>query len=276
MAARAAVLGLLVMLVLEAPGLVDRSPSAVAASRTTTAQGERAVLAPDLAPLRAADIYVQRTAAGRRLRFESSLANLGPGPLEVRPNRNRPCPRGQQHSTQLLFKDANDDATFTARRDTAVTRRSAGCMVFHPKHDHWHFNASARYRLLDPRAEEEQRVVVSSRRKVSFCLRDSARVPRSYGMWDYAQSFFHCTAKSPQGISVGWMDTYQSFLAGQTLPLPEGTEDGLYCLSTVVDPLDQVVEADDENNSSIKAFVLRGDRVLPREAERCRAVKERA
>jgi hypothetical protein len=36
------------------------------------------------------------------------------------------------------------------------------------------------------------------------------------------------------------MDIYQSFLAGQSVVLPPGLPDGLYCLSTVVDPIDQL------------------------------------
>ena len=100
-------------------------------------------------------------------------------------------------------------------------------MLYHPKHDHWHFKASAQYSLVDPRNGD---AVVSARSKVSFCLRDTARVPVEYGTWAYREVYGTCTKRSPQGISVGWMDIYQSFLAGQRLVLPEGLADGLYCL----------------------------------------------
>ena len=154
------------------------------------------------------------------------------------------------------------------RLTTDVTgwRHRAGCMLFHPKHDHWHFKASAQYSLVDPRNGD---AVVSYRRKVSFCLRDTARVPAEYGTWTYREVYGACTKRSPQGISVGWMDIYQSFLAGQRLVLPDGLADGLYCLQTVVDPVNQLVEGNDLNNSSVAAFRIRGETVHLRAPERC-------
>ena len=85
---------------------------------------------------------------------------------------------------------------------------------------------------------------MSARRKVSFCLRDTARVPVQYGAFDYGLAYGMCTKRSPQGISIGWMDIYQSFLAGQALRLPDDLPNGLYCLETVVDPIDQLVETE--------------------------------
>ncbi len=204
---------------------------------------------------------------GRRLRFTSSLGNIGSGPLEVRPNQNQPCPAGQHNSTQIIYRDANANGTFEPRRDTGLARRRAGCMVYHPFHHHWHFKATARYTLLDPSAAEP--VVVSARRKVSFCLRDTARVPEWMGSWGYPVTYGACARKTPQGISVGWMDTYQSFLAGQYLPLPKKLDNGVYCLRTVVDPLDQLTESDNDNNTSMRELAIRGNRVVQRPNTHC-------
>jgi len=226
------------------------------------------LLAPDVIALPASELSIQNSSDGRRLRFASSLANTGLGPLEVRPNNSRPCPSGQHHSTQIIYRDANVNGRYNLRRDTAVARRPAGCMVYHPYHEHWHFKASARYTLLEPSAD--RRVVVTSRRKVSFCLRDTDRVPRHIGVWSHPEAFGSCTRRTPQGISVGWMDVYQSFLAGQSLTLPKRLGDGVYCLETVVDPLDQLTETDNENNSSIRALAIRGDRVVRRDQAPCR------
>ena len=225
------------------------------------------LLRPDVVALRAQHLAISVRSNGRRLRFTSSLGNVGSGPLEVRPNQNRPCPAGQHNSTQVIFRDANGNGTYEPRRDTGLARRPAGCMVFHPFHDHWHFKASARYTLLDP--GEVEPVVVSVRRKVSFCLRDSARVPAWMGSWDYPVTYGACSRKAAQGISVGWMDIYQSFLAGQYLPLPKKLEDGIYCLHTVVDPLDQLTETNNENNESMRELAIRGNRVVPRPNTHC-------
>lgn len=226
------------------------------------------LLRPDVVALPATNLSVQVTGDGRRLRFQSALGNLGPGVLEIRPNRNRPCPASQHNSTQIIFRDRNDDQRFTPSRDTRFSRRTAGCMVYHRSHDHWHFKASARYSLLE--RGRGDRTVVSARRKVSFCLRDSDRLPRGYGRWTYPVTYGACQKWTPQGIAVGWMDIYQSFLAGQSLPLPRSLPNGTYCLETVVDPLNQLVEANDDNNTSLRALAVRGTRVVPRPTRLCR------
>ena len=113
-------------------------------------------------------------------------------------------------------------------------------------------------------------MVVSARRKVSFCLRDTARVPARYGEFGYDLAYGRCTKRSPQGISIGWMDIYQSFLAGQALRLPDDLPNGLYCLQTVVDPIDQLVETDNDNNSSVRALRIHGTKVVVRPTARCR------
>ncbi len=63
---------------------------------------------------------------------------------------------------------------------------------------------------------------------MSFCLRDSRRLPESYGKFRYPTHCGACSRYSPQGISVGWVDVYQSFLAGQAIRLPRRAKDGLY------------------------------------------------
>lgn len=242
------------------------TPTPTATPTATTPPDGR--LLPDLVALPASRPSVQVRNDGRRLRFASSLGNIGVGPIEVRPNRNHPCPAGQQNSTQIIYRDSNGNGRYNLRRDRDVARHRAGCMIYHQLHHHWHFKASARYTLLDP--SEEGRVVVSARRKVSFCLRDSDRLPVRYGTWDNPETYGHCTKRSPQGISVGWMDVYPSFLAGQSLRLPKNLEHGLYCLETIVDPIDQLAESDDANNSSVRALSIRGNRVEVRPTKRCR------
>ena len=243
------------------------TPTPTPTATTTTPPPADDLLRPDIVALRAQGLYISVRSNGRRLRFTSSLGNIGSGPLEVRPNQNQPCPAGQHNSTQIIYRDANGNGTYQPRRDTGIARRRAGCMVYHPLHHHWHFKATARYTLLDPGAAEP--VVVSARRKVSFCLRDSARVPEWMGSWSYPVTYGACAKTTPQGISVGWMDIYQSFLAGQYLPLPKKLEDGIYCLHTVVDPLDQLTETNNDNNSSMREIAIRGDRVVQRPNTHC-------
>jgi hypothetical protein len=226
---------------------------------------------PDLIALPADELSIQVRKDGHRLRFSSSLGNIGVGPIEVRPNNLLPCPEGQHNSTQIVYVDGNADGRYNPKKDTGFVRHRAGCMVYHPLHHHWHFKASARYTLRTPVAEgQTEGVIVSARRKVSFCLRDTARVPVRYGEFGYDLAYGRCTKRSPQGISIGWMDIYQSFLAGQALRLPDDLPNGLYCLETVVDPIDQLVETNNDNNSSVRALRIHGTKVVERPTALCR------
>jgi hypothetical protein len=237
------------------------------AGAISRAAGSAPPLEPNLVALRARDVHVQRVEeGGRRIRFESGLGNVGRGPIEVRPNRARPCPRGQHHASQVMYRDEDGSGFYRRYVDTGVARRSAGCMVFHRYHDHWHFEAASRYTLFRRDRPDEVRV---ARRKMSFCLRDSRRVPASYGSFHHAERYGACSKYSPQGISIGWVDVYQSYLAGQAMRLPTNARDGLYCLEIKVDPKNQLVESDDEDNTSMRAFYLRGTEVLPRKSSRC-------
>lgn len=226
-------------------------------------------LMPDLIAVPASElsIHENKKTGIRRLRFTSSLGNVGVGPIEVRPNQKQPCPVGQRNATQIIYRDLNLDGIFEPLIDTSVFRHRAGCMIYHPTHHHWHFKASAQYVLYKPSAGLQ--AVVSARRKVSFCLRDTARLPLRYGFFTYPEAYGACTRRSPQGISVGWMDIYQSFLPGQSLVLPPGLPNGLYCLTTVVDPIDQLLEVNNTNNGAVRALAIHGNRVRGRPATQC-------
>jgi hypothetical protein len=236
---------------------------------TPTATPADDLLRPDMVAVRATGLHLTFPKSGRRLRFTSSLGDIGLGPLELRPNNNMPCPVGQHNAAQIVYRDVNLDGRYDATIDTAYARYRAGCMVYHPAHHHWHFTGSARYTLLAPGNPVP---LVSTVRKVSFCMRDTAAVPARYGVWDYPKTYLECGRKTRQGVSVGWMDIYQNFLPGQSLPFPRQYADGLYCLRTVVDPLGQIVETTDLNNASVRAFLLQGSEVVREPASLCSSV----
>ncbi len=218
------------------------------------------LLRPNLVVLRAKDLYVVRTAEGRKLRFESAMGNVGRGPVEVRPRHDLPCPGGKEMAIQVTYRDVDGSGWFRRKVDTEVHRRRAGCMVYHPQHDHWHFQAAARY-VLTQLQDDGSQVVSTARKKMSFCLRDSRRLPESYGTFHQREYYGTCSRTSPMGISTGWSDVYQSFLAGQALRLPARAEDGVYCLRIRVDPKDQLKESNDLDNTSVRAFQMTGDTI---------------
>src|SRR4051812_26149629 len=80
---------------------------------------------PDLTPLRATDLSIQYSAGKRRLRFEAGLANIGLGPMEVRPNNVKPCRAGKRHASQIIYRDADGSGHFDRHIDTGYTKKSS-------------------------------------------------------------------------------------------------------------------------------------------------------
>lgn len=213
------------------------------------------LLLPNLRSLPAEDVHIRVEDGRRELRFAALLANVGAGPLIVRPEREAgPCPEGRLHSVQMV-----------RRRDGPGHRLfPGGCMLDHPTHDHWHFDAMARYWLT----RRASRAALVEWDKVSFCLRDSRRVPGE--RWaDVPRTYGECTADGVQGISPGWIDRYRSGLPGQGLPLPDGFADGLYCLRLAADPHGLLRESDEHDNASALAVRITGDQAVPRPSVPC-------
>ena len=213
-------------------------------------------LLPDVRSLDARDVEIVGRGDHRRIRFAAWLGNDGPGPLVVRPRRGPGCPPGQRAAVQVLHLDRNGDGGFQRRADRARQRSPVGCMLDHPTHDHWHFDAMARYALL-PRGGSEP---IAERRKVSFCLRDNTRVPGS-AVRQRRAYFGECTRISPQGISPGWVDVYDVDTPGQSLRLPPGMRNGVYCLTLEADPRGLLREADETDNATAVAVRITGTRV---------------
>jgi hypothetical protein len=226
------------------------SPSSPTAPTATTAT-DPTLLLPNMRSLNASEIQLEDRSSVRRLRFAASLANLGPGPLLLDPRGRLGCARNQIAADQLVHADADDDQRFTRGTDRVAERRRAGCMLIHPDpdHDHWHFDAMASYELRDPGGE-----VVSARRKISFCLRDNARVPGAEVVVR-REYFGECGRTLVQGISPGWVDIYSADLAGQGLPIPRDLR-GVHCLTLRADPRKRIVETDETDNARTIAVVI--------------------
>jgi len=254
--ARTAILsGVAVLTATTLVGGAHAVPSTPAATGGDAQAAKPPPLLPDLTPLKAVDVHIDGRGDGRVLRFQSGLANIGIGPMEARSDDRKRCGPGKRHSSQVIYRDVNRNGKFNRGVDTKVARRAAGCMVFHPAHNHWHFQAASRY-LLYPAGKEHQ--AIKHARKMSFCLRDTMRVPERYGSFGHTPLYYRdCSRNTPQGISRGWVDVYASYLSGQAIALPRGTRNGLYCLAIQVDPLDRLWESDESNNTSTRAIRIK-------------------
>jgi hypothetical protein len=210
-------------------------------------------LLPNLSSLPAEDVSLELAGGLRGLRFAGILANPGRAPLEVVPEPGRTCPEEQRHVSQVVFHDVDGDGRYDRAVDTATSTRPFGCMLFHPDHDHWHVDSSARYALTRP--GEDTPVV--SQDKVSFCLRDNRTLGTAVA--EPAEYYGECERDTRQGISAGWADVYGATLPSQKLDLPADLPDGTYCLHTAADPYDLVLESDETDNASVVAVALSGN-----------------
>jgi len=232
------------------------SPSG-STSSTPEAPPGPPLLLPNLRSVAATELGIQRVAGGgRRLRFAASLANLGLGPLLLRPHpSDERCRRTQHPAVQVLLRDRGADGVYRPGRDRRLRSRFAGCMLVHPGHDHWHFDAMASYVLRVPGSGR----VVAARHKVSFCLRDNRRAG-GVATRVRREHFGECSRTTRQGISPGWVDVYSADLPGQSLHVPPGEGRRAYCLELTADPRDRVTETDESDNATATGVVIRGDR----------------
>lgn len=210
------------------------------------------VLLPDLRTKPPGELLVD----GKRLRLSNTIVNPGVGPLEIFPETGvgSDCDgdgddADDRFAFQRTYLDSDDPRSpgyFVRSQDPDSTTRSVGCMIFHPAHNHWHFDDFSFYVL---RAESTGATVAQAK-KVSFCVIDTDHafpgLPGSPRFGYYGNA--GCGADSVEGMSVGWGDTYGAFLPGQSLKVA-GLPAANYCLMSRADPADRLIELDESNNT---------------------------
>jgi hypothetical protein len=197
-------------------------------------------LLPNLVELPPASVQVRHVGGRDLLRFTSTAANVGRGPMMLVSTRP---------SVGASF------ATWQVIGDTRVTipldlqyRWSGG-------HDHFHLARFERYELRDGAGR-----TLLSDRKVGFCLGDrvalaSARAgPRFLG---YCARGRRSALRIVQGISPGYGDTYDAELGGQSFDVT-GLPAGDYVLVNEVNP-DRVLRESryDDDVSSVRFRLTR-------------------
>jgi hypothetical protein len=207
---------------------------------------------PDLQTLKPSDIHLQRDrATGQKLlRFSNTIANLGQGPLELRPVNN--AANGTTDAYQRVYThDAGGD--WSPYSETQV-----GTFAFHPAHNHWHFGSFATYELRNVAPDGGiGSTVYAISDKVSFCVIDITSVDPSL---EHASgsTYLGCSQNGVQGLSVGWADVYTWSLAGQSLDVTN-IANGTYWLVSTADPENLVAETNDGNNAGAVKVQLKGN-----------------
>jgi hypothetical protein len=199
--------------------------------------------------------------ARRCLRFDQIVANVGRGPFEVRYRVDGVATEETRNLVQRIY-----------RSDGSFRDRVADKYTFHPAHAHFHYRNFARSYLW--RATADGRRIgtkpIRAARKNGFCMIDVEQVwfakrgdsPRTYvppgclAPTDLEPSTGEFSAIS--GISVGWADVYNWYLADQFIEVT-GLKDGYYLLENVADQAGTVEEIDDSNNGASTLIRLCGE-----------------
>jgi hypothetical protein len=206
---------------------------------------------PDLRTLTPSTLSIQ-AGPPRLLRLSNVIWNAGDGRMELRPQNNSQAQTTDAYQ-RLYSRDSNGDPYLTGEI-------LVGTFIFHPTHNHWHFEDFARYELRNIAGDGSiGSDVLGLSDKVSFCLLDSMSIDLTL---EHAEPFAYtsCGQSVLQGISVGWGDLYSSDLPGQTIDIT-GVADGDYWLLSTADPNNLLLETEDNNNTGVVKVRIQGNSV---------------
>jgi hypothetical protein len=187
-------------------------------------------LTPNLQAFPAFDLaLVPNFTGGTRLRFSTTTWNSGAGPLEL--IAGEAGPEGQNVYQRVDLSDGS------------FVDYHAGTFVWHPTHNHFHFEGYAVYTLQPVNAPGGSQRTSS---KTTFCIIDTTKVDTRLPGAPRKPVYVSCNP-DVQGMSVGWGDTYDYTLAGQDIDFT-GNPSGDYRLTIEVDPQKRLRETNDGDN----------------------------
>ena len=163
------------------------------------------------------------------LRLSTAVANVGTGPLEI---------RGSSTSPDVFQRIYLSEGGYTDRY--------AGTFTFHPEHGHLHYDNWAQYSLRAVLTNNAVGDIVVYSAKMSSAIVDVQRYDASLPGSPTSAQYF---GGYKQGISVGWSDVYGANLDEQWIDVT-GVPNGHYWLEEVIDPLNNIKEANETNNTS--------------------------
>jgi hypothetical protein len=174
----------------------------------------------------------------RCLRFSFGLSNIGPGPFTIRGPGNAATPQPLYQCVQ--------------RADGTVFSRPAGMQQFHQEHLHNHYLDLIQvelHRVTDP--EAGTMVPAGDGRKLGYSPAD-----QSIADWDAFNqepgtgSSLDCDGGGLRfALSIGWGDVYRYQRLGNFVNFGLNP-DGLYVVRLKIDPLNTVLEANENDNTS--------------------------
>lgn len=207
---------------------------------------------PDLVALPAYD--VEATTDPERgmdlLAFSTTVWNGGDGPLVV---------EGFRRAGEPLM----DAYQYRYQRGRKVGRSLVGTFEYDQRegHDHWHFTDFAAHRLVELDGTE-----VASSGKEAFCLAPTDAIdltlpsavwrPTLTGLAGSCGVFGALWIR--QILEVGWGDTYNQWVPGQTIDI-SSVPNGDYLLQVTANPAGRLNELRTDNNVASLAVTLGGE-----------------
>ncbi|MBL8760715.1 MAG: hypothetical protein JNL50_05365 [Phycisphaerae bacterium] len=185
------------------------------------------------------------------LRLSNGTANAGAGKLYLYGGQSYP-----DNTQDVIQRVYRTNGTFW--------ERAAGRFVYHPAHNHIHFENWCIYRLRERLPNDGVGDVVAQGSKTSFCILDLVVYDPTLPGFPPGGQFRTCDSTT-QGLSVGWMDVYSKNLAGQTIDIT-GLPTGDYWLESEVDPANHVLESNEANNATRVAISIYDGSLTPPDA----------
>ena len=202
------------------------TPRATSSSAPTQNSGPYAEWYPDWLSIPPRDVFVDGTPQNRRLRFDTALANIGFGHIQI---RNR-----IEGDTGIAVQDILDSD------NRIVYSQEVSRFVYEKTHGHNHVDDIARYEL---RQGGPAGPVIRTASKVSFCVEDSFKY--RYNTTETAR-YIDCKPEM-MGITRGYADLYSANLPGQEFNVT-GLPAGEYYMVIHVDPYQKFLDSTRDNN----------------------------
>ena len=214
------------------------SPYSNTATATTPAPPAADRL-PDLGMARLSDLSIDASGGRRRLRYSTTIVNVGSGKFELHGQRASTS-QSTMSVVQRIFNDAGGS------RDVSTP----AVMVFAGDgHNHWHvrdLQQSELFTLSDG-------MFLARSDKRGFCFWDNVRyrlsLPGAPQSPVYGESGCGGTGSltTAVGLSIGWGDIYPATLPDQFIDIT-GLADGRYRLVVTADPSGWFAETNENNN----------------------------
>lgn len=207
------------------------------------------LLLPDMSIKTPVQLYIAGNQSSKKLRFNTTFVNLGPGPLEVLGHSD--LENGLTHAAQYIFA-----------KGAPGEYRNIGSFELHPTHNHWHVANHVRYQLWSINEQGQEQTMLADTGKMSFCLWDEHTNDLTIPGAPQTRVYARICNRVTQGMSVGWGDTYAANVDGQELDITN-IPDGEYILRFEVNPDRKIYEVTYDNNLGELRVKIAGFKVTP-------------